>query len=230
VSSASVRITVSIARAPLTYTALPDEWGLVVEGTPEVVGSVALADRAAVIPDEALRNAIVAHASRQRAGEKVLRQRVLITRMPTTFVHYEVGGRRYDAVVLPESVVARVSPVSEWANRLAASAGELVDTNPDAAANDASAALRVDPECTAARAVIERVERLRREAAERAEAERHLREMKEAQEYYRERHNAEMLQVMLVAGAIGLGLFTFVGVLIWRAICRRRWDGGVITR
>jgi hypothetical protein len=230
VSSVSVRITVSIARAPLTYTALPDEWGLVVEGTPEVVGSAALADRAAVIPDEALRNAIVAHASRQRAGGKVLRQRVLITRMPTTFVQYEVGGRRYDAVVLPESVVARVSPVSEWANRLAASAGELVDSNPDAAANDAAAALRVDPECRAARAVIERVETLRREARERAEAERHLREMKEAQEYYRERRNAETLQVMLVAGAIGLGLFTFVGVLIWRAICRRRWDGGVITR
>ena len=227
VQSLSVRITVSIAKRPERVSLLAPEWVTAETGRMRSVTGDAINAKVSSIRDLIIRDPILEIVKRQADQEHFLRQRVWIARDPAVLIAYEVAGRPYECVLSGGRMTARVSPLTEWASRLAAHAREeYAAGKADLAMEDALAALKVDPDCAAAKSVVDDIERAREEARLAAEMEARRQEEAEFRRLADERRSAETRRLMLIFGAVGLGVLTFFGIVAWRTISSRlKWDG-----
>ncbi len=231
VQSLSVRITISIAKRPERISLLASDWRTAETGKMRSASGEAMAAKITSIRDLLIRDPILECVKRQADLEHVLRQRVWMARDVAVLVAYEVAGRPYECVISGGRITARVSPVTEWAARMAASARESYTAGKiDQAMEDALAALRVDPDCLAAKAVVDDIERRREEARAAAEAVVEREKALDRELLATARRSAEFRQLAIILGAIALGVLTFFGIVVWRVFRRNAWDGGIRTR
>ena len=124
---AVIRITIAADNSPELFTRL--------KGAPPAASSewvsVDRADfavQAARIPDEELRNGMLAHASRARTSAAPVRgQRVALCRVVCVEVEYEVDRVRYVAAVTATGVASEDWPGARWAAAKAFEAGAKLE-------------------------------------------------------------------------------------------------------
>jgi hypothetical protein len=227
-----IRITIAPTNSPEVFTKLS---GAPPAATPAWSGFTReeFAARAAEIPDEGLRNAILAHASRERAvvpAKQLRGQRILICRVACVEVEYEVDRTDYRVVLAPTGVTFEDWPGARWAAAKAFEAGAKLEAGElDGAERLARESLRVW-KTEAAERVIAGVTG-RREAKAMAEAEvARVENERRAEVEFEERRQRETRMFAIVGVVIGAGLTLAVGLFIWRAVMRARWSGGVVIR
>jgi hypothetical protein len=227
VQSLLIRVTIASDRTLLSWSKLGNTWAV-----PEVAqGRVSSATEILAIPDSELRDAITSHVAAESTREHVLRQRTWLSRDAAILVSYEVAGLPYELVIAGERVLARRSPATEWAARRSESGRRALESSDfDRAREEATAALRVDPDSKDAAFILEAVDRHREELRRTEEETAALDRERAAFAEWETRRRSATGQMLVVGVAIGLGLLTAIVFVVWRAISRSRWSGGIVTR
>ncbi len=171
-----ILIVLNASKAEHTQTWLGEAWIKQVKAADgpwarqEMAG---LEEAAGRIPEERLREFVLAQASAARAGgkDKVRGQRVSVQRVPVTLVKFELDGATYEAILSGGEFTADRPPLAQWiVDRMQGAQKALADAKFAEAREQASLALKADPKLGDAKVLLGEIVKAEADAKEREKA------------------------------------------------------------